>query len=179
MTKPFEQMTDEDHVRFMLDGGDRGLIDRLHETDDVWTFGGGVQLAKAYPVLRFGDPDGKGEFVPLSSHCRFELTPFSLADTGASGFALWLQTGPRDETSPSLRNRSLCGWVPPDREAEAKAWAAHLNEAIREHVAKQQAAWNALTDEQREQAINEARFEASVRFLERVGIPMPGRKKEG
>ncbi len=39
-------MTDEDHIPFMLDGGPRGLIERLYETADAWGFGGSRWLAK-------------------------------------------------------------------------------------------------------------------------------------
>lgn len=170
-----DRKTDEDHIRYMLDGGDRGLIDHLWEMDDAWGFGGSVWLAKEQPVMKFGgpSPSESDEFVPLSSHYQFHATPFHLTDTGTRGTAIWLQTGPRDERSSSLDNRVLCGWVRPEREPDARKWVAFLNGLMASHLARRQAEWDALTDDQRAEATNAARFEESVRFFERMGVPMP------
>jgi hypothetical protein len=175
MSKPRDQMTDEDHIRYMLDGGDRGIIEKLWEMKDSWGFGGGVWLAKEHPLVKFGvaGPSKKDEFLPLNASCRFEATPFHLADTGARGLAVWFQWGPRDERSCSLDNRTLCGWVRPEREADVTEWLRFLNELVAAHIAKRQAAWDAMTDEQRQDAISAAHFEASRLAFERLGIPMP------
>jgi hypothetical protein len=172
MSKSRDEMTDDDHIRYMLDGTDRGLIEDLWEAPDGWTFGGGVWLSKEYPLLKF-DTSGRPDLLPLSRHCHFEARSFHLADTGAQGVVLWLQTGPRDERSPSIKNRTLCGWVRLEREVEARKWVWFLNDVIEAHVAKQEARWNALTDAERADLINEIRFESSVRFLERIGVPVP------
>jgi hypothetical protein len=175
MSKSLAEMTDDDHIRYMLDGGDRGLIERLWETKDAWTFGGGVWIGKEHPLIKFDArrPSEKPDFLPLSRHCQFEARSFHLHDTGAHGVVIWLQTGPRDEGSPSLKNRTLCGWVPLEREVEARTWVWVLNDLIESHVAKQEADWSSLTDAQRTALINDAHFESGVRFLERVGIPIP------
>ena len=175
MSKNIDEMTDDDHVRYMLDGGDRGLIAHLWEMQDAWGFGGGVWLAKEQPLIKYGgpSPSKKDEFVPVSAHCRFEAIPFHLADIGARGLAIWFQTGPRDERSSSLDNRTLCGWVRPEQEDDAKKWVRFLNGLIASHIARRQAAWDALTEEQRADAISAAHFEASFRFFEQLGVPVP------
>jgi hypothetical protein len=126
-----DDMTDEDHVRYMLDGGERGLIERLWETKDAWGFGGSLWIAKEHPVFKDGPMRGEtGDITRLTSHNRFEKTKFHLADTGARGWALWFLRGPRDASSGSLDNRSLCGWVPLDRENELSGWLDFLNGLI-------------------------------------------------
>lgn len=175
MSKSLDDMTDDDHIRYMLDGSDRGLIENLWESPNAWTFGGGVWIGKEDPRIMFDPrtPSGQPDFLPLNRHCRFDVSSFLLAETGAQGVVLWLQTGPRDTGSPSIKNRTLCGWVRLEREVEARKWAWFLNDLIEAHVAKQEAHWNSLTDAQREELINDARFESSVRSLERLGIPLP------
>ncbi len=175
MSKSLDDMTDDDHIRYMLDGSDRGLIENLWESPNAWTFGGGVWIGKEDPRIMFDPrtPSGKPDFLPLNRHCRFEVSSFHLAETAAQGVVLWLQTGPRDEGSPSIKNRTLCGWVRLEREVEARKWVWFLNDLIETHLAKQEAHWNSLTDAQRAELLDDARFESSVRALERVGIPLP------
>jgi hypothetical protein len=159
----------------MLDGSDRGLVTKLWELPDAWGFGGGLWLAKEHPMVKLGamGPSDKDEFLTLNSSCRFEATPFHLAGSGARGHAIWFQTGPRDEGSSSMHNRMLCGWVTPDRAEDLAQWLHFLNELVTAHVAKLKAQWDALTEEEKQDALSAAHLEASFRAFERMGIPMP------
>ena len=167
-------MTDEDHIRYMLDGGERGRIERPVETKDAWGFGGTLWLAKEHPAFKDGPmTEPSGTITQLNSHCRFETTRFELADAGAKGFAVWFVRGFRDTSSSSLDNRSLCGWVRLEREAEFAGWIDFLNDLIAKHLAKLQAAWEAMTDEERRDAMSHQHFEASMAFFRRLGVPTP------
>jgi hypothetical protein len=171
------EFADDDHIRYMLDGGDRGTIERLWESKDAWGFGGPLLLSKDYPAFKDGSM-GKttGEISMLNDHCRFEKTRFALSDTGASGWAVWFQRGPREASSGSLHNRSLCGWVPLDREPEVTGWIDFLNHTIAAHLDKRRAAWEAMTEEQRQDAISAEHFRRSFAFFESLGIPVPRAK---
>ena len=175
MTSTRDAMTDQDHIRYMLDGSDRGRVTKLWEAPDAWGFGGGLWLAKEHPMVKLGarEASDKDEFLTLNASCRFEATPFQLDESGVRGEAIWFQSGPRDTGAPSLHNRILCGWVAADRAADLAEWIRFLNELIAAHVATLKAQGDALTDEQKQDAISAAHFEASFRHFERMGIPMP------
>ncbi|MBZ0234862.1 MAG: hypothetical protein K8M05_21220 [Deltaproteobacteria bacterium] len=166
-------MTDEDHIRYMLDGGERGLIERLWETKDAWGFGGSLWIAKEHPLFKDGPMrDASGDITRLTSYNRFEKTRFHLADTGARGWAVWFLRGPRDAASGSMDNRSLCGWVHLEREAELSGWLDFLNSLIETHVEKASAAWSAMTEAER-QAVSDRHVQRSLAFFRSLGISMP------
>ncbi len=171
--KPLHELTDDDHVRNMLDGADHGLLDRLGETDDAWSLGE-VQLAKRLPFFRFGGPPpAECEFASLNTFCRFEALSFAL-DQRARGFAVWLQTGPRNERSLSLHNRGLCGWVRADREVDVKRWIWSLNDVIEALLVKQQASLEGLTREAHSELLTASLREARVLFGDVNG---PGQRR--
>lgn len=127
-------MTDDDHIRYMLDGGTRGQIERLIESKDTIGFGGGLWLHAELPAfkedvgrpgpMRLGELRRRSEFYKQ----RFEL------DTGAAGFAVWFRRGSDPLRPRRDDDRTLCGWVPLAREAEVTAWLERLNTLIQTNL---------------------------------------------
>jgi hypothetical protein len=153
-------MSDDDHIRYMLDGGTRGLLEHLVELRDAWGFGGTIWIAKHAAVYKVGPGDSTdGDLYPLRPATRWEKTWFEL-DTGAKGWAVWFHA-----PELALDGRSLCGWVPPEREVELTKWLTFLNAEIAKLVA------NAPPVDPAEEAAK--KFALTRAFYEHLGIPLP------
>jgi hypothetical protein len=166
-----DSMTDEDHVRYMLDGGDRGLILRLYETNDSLGFGGGLWIAKEQPLFKDGvTPSGGGRISQLYRRSRFYKQRFELPDTGAKGWAVWFQRGSDPLRPNTPGNCVLCGWVRLDREAEVTGWLDRLNELIQVNLDRA----GAPSEEQEREAAAAAHARGSAAILGSLGIKVPG-----
>jgi hypothetical protein len=101
---------------------------------DAWGFGGTLWVSKVHAAFKEGPPtNASGNIFALHHESRFYLQPFVLPDAGIRGSAIWFQKGPTDDRLP-LGNRSLCGWVTPEREVEGAAWISFLNAHILDRI---------------------------------------------
>jgi hypothetical protein len=168
-----DEMTDLDHIRVMLDDGSRGMIERLHESEDAWGFGGGLWISKDKGLFR---ADGDGA-LPLHGDCHFERVHFDLPDvgpTGTSGWAVFFRQYRND--APTRRHRGmrwyLCGWVPAERGDELAAWLELLNAAIERQVRKTESEASDRSEARIEEDAA-ARFRASTAWMRSLGLPVP------
>lgn len=155
--------TDDEHIAYMLDGGTRGMIERLVETEDTWGFGGSLWISKTYAHYEAGALGASsGRIYALGEHTRFEKAWFEL-DTGAKGWAVWFHA-----PELPLRGRMLCGWVPADRESDITSWLAFLNAEIEARVRE-----GRRLPVRAAAASSDERFKASIEAFRRLGVPMP------
>jgi hypothetical protein len=152
-------VSDDDYIRYMLDGGTRGMIRDLVETRDAWGLGGSLWISKTSAHYRAGETGttSAGIFA-LQTGSAFEKTWFEI-DTGAKGWALWFRA-----PGMKLDGRMLCGWVPPEREAAMTGWISLLNDEITKRVNEAENA-NPVSSERS--------FEMTKAFFEHLGIAVP------
>ena len=168
-----DEMTDLDHIRVMVDDGSRGMIERLHESQDAWGFGGGLWISK--DKGRF-IADGHGA-LPLHRDCNFERVHFDLPDVGpagTSGWAVFFRQYRAD--APTRRHRGmrwyLCGWVPAERGDELAGWLDLLNAAIERQVRKIESEASDPSEARLEDDAA-AHFRASTAWMRSLGLPVP------
>jgi hypothetical protein len=152
-------VSDNDYIRYMLDGGTRGMITNLVETRDAWGFGGSLWISKTSAHYRAGETGTRSTGIfALQTGSAFEKTWFEI-DTGAKGWALWFRA-----PGMKLDGRMLCGWVPPEREAAMTGWISLLNDEITKRVNEAENA-NPVSSERS--------FEMTKAFFEHLGIAVP------
>lgn len=163
-----EDMTDDEHVSYMLDGGDRGLIESFIKTEDSIGFGGGIVLHRELPAYKYLSRPGGPKALPVGRRSEFYAQRFAL-DTGASGVAVWFWTG-EDPVRPRRRaNRTLCGWVPLAREAELAAWLEELNRTIQANLDRV----GAPTTEAELEVAMKAHTQGNIALLRGLGLTVP------
>jgi hypothetical protein len=153
---------DDEHIAFMLDGGTRGLIERLVETQDDWGFGGSLWISKTYAHYSLLDGSRRRGF-DLTENTRFEKAWFEF-ESGAKGWAIWFHA-----PELPLRGRTLCGWVPVDKESDVTGWLAFLNAEIEARVRNGR---RLISDTPSPLTLDE-RFGASIAAIGRLGISVP------
>jgi hypothetical protein len=168
-----ESKTDDEHIQYMLDGGDRGRIEQLYETSDAWGFGGGLRIHKEAPVVRLGD-----DVFQLRRRSEFYIARFDVSlgpnglhggDRRAQGYAVWFRRG-SDPLRPQRRaDRSLCGWVELEREADVTSWIGKLNSVIQSNLDR---AGAPSSEEELDGAVN-AHTQGTAAFLRGLGVPIP------
>jgi hypothetical protein len=94
-------------------------LDKLDQDDHWWRLGV-VHVSKKHPHY------AAGYSHPLDPTSSFRAQPFDL--DGRRGVALVFATA-------GDPGEYFAGWVPPEREAEAKAWVATLNAEIQQRLA--------------------------------------------
>jgi hypothetical protein len=153
---------DDEHIAFMLDGGTRGLIEQLVETRDAWGLGGSLWISKTsahYSALE----GSQRRIFDLTEGTRFEKAWFEF-ESGAKGWAVWFHA-----PGLPLRGRTLCGWVPVDKESDITGWLAFLNTEIEARVHE----GRRLASETLSSVTPDERFKASVGAIGRLGISVP------
>lgn len=165
-----ESMTDDQHIQYMLDGDDRGRIEQLYEMQTAWGFGGAMLIHKEQPLVLLG----RDEF-PLRRRSEFYAERFDVSLGAAAGnrrvrgFAVWFRRG-SDPLRPLRRaDRTLCGWVELEREAEAASWIQKLNAAIQSNLDRA----GAPSAEQELEVATQAHTQGTAALLRGLGVPLP------
>ena len=135
-----DSLTDEERIRAMLDGDRGGLIPAILVAEDAWGVGEWLWVGKDVPNVKLGAfaPSSTDDYQLIDVSCRFYAKPFYV--DAVQGLAIWFS---------SSRRLVLCGWVPPEREADAANWTRVLDAKLMEHVTRILDQLNDLTDEQR------------------------------